>query len=223
MTSRLALAEERERRRIASLLHDDLGHSLALAQIRLGKIEQRDTTDLRIELVSVRELISEAIETTRSLTFELSSPVLYELGLEAALQSAMDRLAAATGVRFVFESDGTLARHLMPEDKRVLLYRSVRELLLNAAKHAQALEVTVTVSTVGDEVHIGVSDNGIGFDVAEVMAPTGSGVGHGLLAAAEQVRSMAGRFEMTPAPAKGTRCLIVVPLGSEYSDPIPYC
>lgn len=213
MTSQVALAEERERRRIATLLHDDVGHGLALAQIRLGKVEEDGSGDLRDALAPVRELIANAIETTRSLTFELSSPVLYELGLEAALRSAMDRLAEATGMHFDFESDRA-PRGRLTEDTRVLLYRAVRELLLNAAKHSRASCVTVTVRTMGDEAQILVTDDGVGFDVAPVLVPSGAGAGHGLLAAMEHVESVGGRLEVTSTAGTGTRGLIIAPLGS---------
>ena len=210
LTSKLSLAEERERRRIAGVLHDRLGHSLALAQIRLGKMEQRRAGDPRTDVRAVRDLIAQAIETTRSLTFELSSPILYELGLDAALESTVDRLAATTGLDFRFEGDGQ--RRPLSEDAQVLVYRCVRELLVNAAKHASARTVTLTVRTVAEEAHIRVADDGIGFDAREVMSPTGSGIGHGLLAVVHQLQSIGGSLEVRPTPGEGTVCSIVVPL-----------
>lgn len=210
LTAQLALAEENERRRIASLLHDDVGHSLALAQIRLGRMQQEGTEDVRAELAPVRELIAEAIEATRSLTFELSSPVLYELGLEAALESVVDRLAQATDVRFDFTSES--GPKPLSEDGSVLLFRSAREILLNIVKHARARCATVTVRRVRNEIRIRVTDDGVGFDVARVMDPAGSGMGHGLLSAVAQVRSLGGSLEVEAMPGAGTSCLIIAPL-----------
>jgi len=212
LASDLVLAEERTKRRIATLLHDDVGHSLALAQIRLGRIEQEGAGDTPSALGPVRDLIAEAIKATRELTFELSSPVLYELGLESALESLLDRLSTATGAQFALSNDG--APRTLHENVQVLLFRSVRELLLNAAKHAEAHRTTVTVQTAGDVVRIRVTDDGIGFDIDEGMAPGGGGTGHGLVSVEAQVRSMGGRFEVDTEPGKGTSCLIVVPLDS---------
>lgn len=212
LTRNLGLAEERERRRIAAGLHDEVGHSLALAQIQLGTLGEKLTAELRLEMASVRELIAEVIKTTRALTFDLSSPVLYELGLVAALESAADRLAEATGIDLEFVSDGKPAS--VSEDTGVLLFRSVREILLNVAKHAGAQTATLSVHTLADELQIRVADDGVGFDAANVMRPAGTGIGHGLRSATEHVQSVGGSLEVDAAPGFGTTCLIVVPLGS---------
>ncbi|MFT5431310.1 MAG: signal transduction histidine kinase [Myxococcota bacterium] len=216
LASDLVLAEERERRRIANLLHDDVGHSLALAQIRLGKMVQENAHGLSHELDPVRDLIAEAIKTTRLLTSELSSPVLYELGLDAALGSIVDRLSAATGINFDIESDGELRP--LSEDKTVLVFRSAKELLLNAAKHARAQNVTLSIRTLENQVQIRVTDDGHGFDVTETIRPGGNGIGHGLLAAAERIRSLGGTLEVDEEPTQGSSWLIVVPLGNDSGE-----
>jgi signal transduction histidine kinase len=93
----------------------------------------------------------------------------------------------------------------------VLLYRAVRELLLNVVKHAQAHQVEISVGRVGDQIRILVGDDGVGFDVsqADQLAPTG---GFGLFSIQEGLGHIGGRLEIDSAPGKGTRALLIAPL-----------
>ena len=213
LTSELALAEERERRRVARGLHDEVGHSLALARIRLESLAAGHSGEELASLLRVRDLIAEAIEGVRSLTFDLSSPVLYEVGLAAAVEGTAERIAEAAGLEVEFQGDG--GREPPEEDRRVLVFRFVRELLLNAAKHAGARSLRVTMRTVEDRVHVTVEDDGVGFDPDEVLRAAGPGVGHGLRSVAAQVRAVGGRLEVASAPGEGTACRIEVPLDGD--------
>jgi PAS domain S-box-containing protein len=210
LAAQLTLAEERERERIAAGLHDELGQILAIVKVRLaalrgstapGEIDQRTR--------EIRELLDEAIRQTRSLTFELSSPILKELGLESAIRSLSDRMDPGNDVRVHVRTD----RRPKPlsADVGVLLYRAVRELLLNVVKHAQAHQVEISVGRVGDQIRILVGDDGVGFDVsqADQLAPTG---GFGLFSIQEGLGHIGGRLEIDSAPGKGTRALLIAPL-----------
>jgi signal transduction histidine kinase len=205
------VAEEGERRRIASALHDRLGHGLALAKIKLGMLQRAERSGASAGLTGeILGLLDEAIREIRSLTFELSPPVLHELGLEPAIEDLCDRLARASRVRFYCETDPQprpLAR-----EQRILLYRGLRELLHNIVKHAQARSARVGVHRTGSEIRILVEDDGVGFDVAALPGPTDTSSGFGLFSVREGLASVGGRLEIDSAPAKGSRIALVAPL-----------
>jgi len=204
LTLESALAEERQRRRIALGLHDDVGHSLALARMKLASFVQREGGDRVSELGEIRILIDQAIEATRALTFDLSPPTLYELGLEPALESIGERLSEASGVRYEFASDG-VPKPLSPE-ANILLYRSVYELLRNVVKHASARTMRVEVARVQNRIEIVVADDGEGFDPMGLAERRGHDRGFGLFSIREQLRAIGGHLDVETAPGQGTRC-----------------
>jgi signal transduction histidine kinase len=147
------------------------------------------------------ELIDEAIAATRALTADLSSPVLYELGLEAALRSLCDRTAATLGLTVRFTVVGE-ARAL-PEGADVVLFRAARELVHNAVKHAHASRVEVELRWTADGVSLRVGDDGLGFreqDPASGATPRG----FGLLSLRQQVRALGGAMDVESTPGAGT-------------------
>ena len=147
LASSLSLAEERERRRLAVYLHDQIGHTLALANIRLGELQKSLPSQCpgfpTGELEKAGSLLEQAIRDTHSLTFKISSPILYELGLDAALEWLTEQVQKDHGISTRFISDSR-TDHL-DDDVRVLLYQAVNELLVNVVKHAQAQNVEVSI------------------------------------------------------------------------------
>ena len=211
LASGLSLAEERERRRISLVLHDQIGQTLAIARLRLGQLRDLESTDgVDRPLKEIRSLIDQAIGATRSLTFELSPPVLYELGLEAALQSLGERLGRREGIRFHFECDQEPKP--LADDKSVVLYRGGRELLYNIVKHAQAHNAWMRVARDEDCIRITVEDDGVGFDACQAAESFTAGGGFGLFSMARQLDHIGGKFEMEPSPGQGTRVVVSAPL-----------
>lgn len=212
LTMELRLAEEKERRRIAAGLHDDVGHSLALARIKLASARKGDPPVTEEVLDSVCRLIDEAIKATRSLTFELSSPVLYELGLEAALESLGERVIENNGINFVFTTDQE--PRPLSLNAKVVLYRSAEEILLNALKHSRARSVHLAVTTVEDRMEICIEDDGVGFIVPDGKPAATSGHRFGLLSVDAQLQAIGGQLQVSTAVARGTTARIVAPLGT---------
>ncbi len=211
LAAQLALVQERERRRIARGLHDVVGHSLALARMQISQLlasEPAPERQRRLEQVS--ELLAQAIEETRSLTFELSSLVLSELGLEPALQSLGERIAELRGFRFDFSTDRSPKP--LSEDAETILYRLVEELLVNAAKHSRARAIELTMRRVEGKLHIAVEDDGIGFDVSAVATKV---LGLGLAGVRQLLGHLGGRLEIDSAPGAGTRMEMIIPLEGE--------
>jgi PAS domain S-box-containing protein len=215
MATQITLAEEQRRREIAEDLHDHLGQGLALVQMRLREMQGNAVfCGLDSQIEEMRTLVEQAIRYTRSLTFELSPPALYEIGLEAALESLAEQLGRKhhllVGVR---ASDG-LPR--LREDLRVILFRSARELLLNVVKHAGASRVTVTIARSTTGVVLTVEDDGRGFAFEATPSPQSDatmvdGAHFGLFSISERLKLLGGHLGIESSPGKGTRATIEVP------------
>jgi PAS domain S-box-containing protein len=204
LSSELILTEERERRRIAAQLHDRIGQSLTLAKMRLGAARQASLSDgARSKLDEVRELLDATIHDARSLMFELSPPVLYELGFEPAVEWLAERFQERHGIPTSFEDDR--APKPLAADLRVFLFQAVQELLLNVAKHAQAKSVHLSVRRDGDQIVVGVEDDGIGCDPSRVAAVGAPDAGFGLFNIRERLGLLGGRLEVESAAGAGTR------------------
>ncbi len=210
LASELAITEERERRRLAADLHDHIGQILALSQIKLGALRQEVTSPSSQTLVNeVRDFIGQAIRYTRSLTFELGLPILYDLGLRAALEWLAEQMQERHGLPIrVHRDQGT---RLLPEAERVLVFRAVREVLTNVIKHARASRVEVSIYEKGPYLHIQVTDDGVGFDPAEI-SKAGRSSGYGLFSIRERLSSLGGHFKINSKPGRGTQVVITVPL-----------
>jgi PAS domain S-box-containing protein len=213
LTSELSLAEDRERRRIAAHLHDEIGSTLAAAKINLGQLrESEPTTEARQALSEVRLLIDTAIKSIRSLTFDLAPPVLYEVGLEPALESLADQIQERHGIQCVFEDDAQAKP--VSTDLKVVLHHAVRELLANVAKHAQASSVYVSIRRDGADVRIRVEDDGIGFEPPKSGFRVSRSGGYGLFHVGERLKHLGGRLDVESQPGHGTTVTVVAPMAA---------
>jgi PAS domain S-box-containing protein len=213
LASEMSLSEERERRRIAADLHDRTVQNLALSRIKTGALRKSlSSEEGSTILTEIQALIDQTIRDTRSLVFELSPPVLYELGFEPAIEWLTEQMEARHGVTCVVLSD----KRPKPLDKdlEVVLFQAVRELLANVGKHAKATRVKVELSRKEDSVHISVGDNGIGFDVNSIGGWGNELGGFGLFSVRERLLLLGGRLEISSAPGSGTKITLVAPLGS---------
>lgn len=206
----LVLAEEKERRRIAVGLHDDLGQALAMANIKLGQLAA-EQPDLVAEVGEVRLLLRKAITRTRTLTFELSSPILHELGLDAALENLVQQFGARADIVTHYESDDP---RQVPEKHAIIMYQAVRELLHNVQKHAAASEVSVSCAWSATDLAVSVADDGRGL--------TGDTGGlrdsFGLFNVQQRMDHLGGSFLLESAPERGTKVTLRMPLAEGGSN-----
>lgn len=213
IASELTLAEERERRRIAVDLHDRIGQTLAVSKIKLASIRERmGFPPLTEEIGEVTELIGNAIKDTRSLIFEISPPVLYDLGLEAALEWLTEQIELQHGVETVFLDDG--GEKGLDANMSVLLFQFTRELMVNAVKHARARKISLAIRRAGQTVELEVADDGIGFDVdSSSVRPSGE-AGYGLFSIRERLDHLGGHLRIDSIAGRGTRITMSVPVKS---------
>lgn len=210
LASELSLAEERERRRIAAGIHDDIAQKLAMAKFELQSLQASITnTDVSGSLKRQCQLMDQVVADARSLTFELSNPVLYQVGLEAAVESYLaERIQGQFGIKCKFKSEGPQSS--LEEDVRVVLFQAVRELLANVVKHANASTVEVYISNTKDDLRIVVQDDGVGFDPTEIGPhPSGRG-GFGLFNIRERLEYLGGNVKIESRRKNGARITMTV-------------
>ncbi len=211
LSSKLALLEERERRRIAADLHDNLGQTLAMAKIKLVALGEAVASAAGGELVKeVKTLIEESIHYTRTLTSDVSPPILYHLSFKSSIEWLVENVLEKAGLVVKLEDDGKPKN--LDDDARVLLFKAVRELMINVVKHAEAQNVRVSLRREAQRMLIEVDDDGLGFEwkVAENYAE--SQQKYGLFTIHERITYLGGRLEISPGSPAGTRVLLWVPL-----------
>jgi PAS domain S-box-containing protein len=197
-----SLAEQRERRALASDLHDDACQLLTLASLKLRAVADALGNQAAAEIQELAELLTETRRRVSSLSFELSPPLLHDVGLVAAAEW----LAESKLRRFGLVVHVAKTKELvLDEATRVTLFRALRELLVNVAKHAKVGEAQVRIWRDGDVARVSVEDSGVGFD------PEATHGGFGILALRERVLQMGGSVEIESAVGKGTRIMVSVP------------
>jgi len=220
LATELNLAEQRERQRIATELHDHLQQTLVLGKLKLGqgkRIVGAHDGYAKI-LHEIDEILSEALTYTRTLVAELSPPVLRQHGLPAGLKWLAEHMRRhEIAVTVTTPDDISIA---LPEDQTVLVFQSVRELLINASKHAGTGKAAVDVKQSDGRLIIVVRDDGAGFDLAAAAAAAAADSSNegisskfGLFSIRERMRALGGRFDIRSAPGKGTTATLILPLG----------
>ena len=207
LTLELSRAEDRERRRLAEVLHDDLQQVLAAAKFHLGMLNARVRGDAALEELTdqVGTLLKEAIGKSRNLSHELSPSVLYQSDLGETFEWLARQFEAKHGVVVHVEVRGRIDPQ--SETLRAFLYKAGREMLFNVVKHAGVTEARLRLQCVRRSVWLTISDRGCGFD-ASTLGQLG---GFGLLSIRERVQLLGGRMRMRVAAGKGSTFLISVP------------
>jgi signal transduction histidine kinase len=209
LAARLSLAEESERRRIASEVHDGIGQNLALCSIQLSRtIKSVSSDSLAQRLVEIQDIIRDIADETRSFVFELSPPILYGVGLGAAVDELTKRMGKKYHINARCEDDGQVKN--MTDDVRVLLFQMVRELLVNIVKHSRAKNMHVQIARQDKRIKIAVSDDGAGFDTG-ILNKKGSR-GFGLFSIGERLSDVDGFIEIQSKIGEGTIITLTAPL-----------
>jgi signal transduction histidine kinase len=204
IAAQLTAAEDEERRNLARALHESVGQTLTALQMELLRSPRAEEN--RAPLALVEQLIGE----TRTMTFELYPTMLDDLGLLPALHAFAERFTERTGVKTAVSEVGDPVA--LPRTLANYLFRATRELLNNVAKHARATEALIAVHWTPGSVRVSVSDDGVGFDPDEAMAPERRR-GLGLADLRERVRFLGGRFLMDSHAGRGSQVVMELPLG----------
>jgi PAS domain S-box-containing protein len=209
LASELVMTEERERKRIAVTLHDEVAQTLAAAKMRLDLLKKVTDGQASSEVVDeARDLLMQSIRETRALMTDISSPILYEMGLPAAVQNLAEQTSASYGLTVSHDVTGEFST--LGQELTIMIYQAVRELLKNVSKHSEARNVSVRVIAENTGVRTIVADDGRGFEVGDVGLPRHEG-GFGLFSIRERVKSFHGSMQIESAPGKGTVVTVALP------------
>ncbi|MDH4317877.1 MAG: histidine kinase [Desulfobulbaceae bacterium] len=214
LSSSLLNIEERERRQLAVDLHDRIGQSLSVAKMYVDSLLETCSDSGNggeQKMLKVQDLLQQTIRDTRTLTFELSPPILYELGLEAALEWLAERLLLQYELKVEVQCD--ISNQQMSASFLALIFRSIRELLMNVVRHAKASSAVITVYLRDGVLHIEVSDDGIGIDRTDMSSDKNSG-GFGLFSIRERLINIGGRVDISSSPVRGAKVALLVPVES---------
>lgn len=215
LAAQLAISEEKDRHVIATHLHDQVGHALALARMQLDAAYQlSNEPEIKEQLTVVSDTLLQVLEDNQLLMLELGSPGLHGTGLPSAISDWLDgQIANHHNLRTqVIDNlpDGRL-KTLGP-DVGAILYRNVRELVVNVVKHAQAKRVTVRLEERDANVRIVVEDDGVGFDYGAARIMGNKTGGFGLFSIEELVADLGGNLKIVSKPGKGCSAILSMPL-----------
>jgi PAS domain S-box-containing protein len=216
LTAEMQISEERERRQIAADLHDSVGQILAFSARELAALQKSASSETAESLHEVWGQLEKAIQLTRTLTFDLSPSVLYDLGFEVAIEDLIEQFSKKQNIRYGFESCREFKPLTYP--MKILLYRSVRELLINISKHAKAKTVRISLIKLNNDICITVEDDGIGIDLSLLKSGVQRPKGFGLFSIRERLAHIGGQFRMESARGRGTKVTMLAPLNLERKD-----
>jgi PAS domain S-box-containing protein len=217
LASELSATEQRSRKRMAAFLHDKIGHALALSKMKLETlIEKSEPASVRQSAEEVHALLREAIQTTRSFTFELSPPILYDLGLVPAIDWLVEEMQKREKIQTSLRKP--VLKILLADEVRNVLFEGTREVLINAIKHSRANKIDVGIDATNSMIIISVRDNGVGFDVSILDQTQTTQKSFGLYNLRERLRDVGGRLEIESQHKLGTTVRMIAPILSPTNE-----
>jgi PAS domain S-box-containing protein len=213
----LSETEDRERQRLADLLHDDLQQVLVGAAFHLEMVESRCKDDSKTAslVAKAKELISDVIARSRTLSHELSPAAFRNQGLKGGLDWLAQQMKRRHALTVELSVEGDM--DAMADSVRVLLYKAIREMLFNIVKHAQVDEAHVSVTRRDEQVEVVVRDHGKGFDV-EAVLNNKSGTGLGIFSIRERLNLLGGQLDVQSTEGAGSRFHMRIPLHSDVVE-----
>ncbi|MFI5252193.1 MAG: two-component regulator propeller domain-containing protein [Bacteroidota bacterium] len=226
MASELIETQTRERKRLAAYLHDSIGQALSVARMKVDAVThavsivraKSDRIDgsldmpeeALVHLDSLSNLIRTSINETRALTFELSPPILFDLGLVPALDWLIGEMERQHGLAGRLRNSA--GKFLLADAARDTLFEGTREILMNVIKHARAQHVDVDVALDNSSVTITVRDDGIGFDLVAMKQQLLEKKSFGLDHLTRRLNDLGGKIEIVSECGKGTCVRLVAPI-----------
>jgi signal transduction histidine kinase len=210
LLTRLALAQEDERRRIARELHDQLGQQLTALRITLELLKSRigEGTELRVQIETLEQLALQLDEDVGFRVWELRPIALDELGLPEAVTSYAQRWSQHTGIPVRLHTTRSTDEPLT-SDVKITVYRLAQEALNNVAKHARADHVDVVLERRSEHVSLIIEDNGVGFDASNAET---TGKGLGLVGMRERAALVGAQLQIESRPGGGTTVIVRAPV-----------
>lgn len=210
LKSQLLMSEEKERKRMASHIHDQIGQDLLVTKLKLQKLRSNSLTGSKFKTVGqIIGIMDGIVNKTREMTSEMGSPILYELGLKEAVSEFVKKMGTSSDICFYCDFNGQPAK--ANPDSLALMYRCTCELIVNSVKHSEAESVVVAIKKTDDRVSVTVRDDGVGFDMASKRQGSGKGTGNGLSGMKESLAEIGGNVEIFSNPGECTEVIIKAP------------
>ncbi|MBI5303706.1 MAG: GAF domain-containing sensor histidine kinase [Chloroflexi bacterium] len=213
LLERAVAAQEEERKRIARELHDETGQMLTALAVGLGAVEQTVATDppkAERQVGELKNVTMRAIENLRQFVSDLRPSLLDDMGLVSAVRWYMQQFSERMNVPANFEVVGTKRR--LPTQVETVLFRIAQEALNNVGRHARAKHANVKLAFGADKVTLVVDDDGVGFEVNQVMGKYPVRRAWGLLGVQERVELVGGKFTIESEPGCGTKLIVEIPV-----------
>jgi len=207
------MAEEKARRRLAITLHDKLGQALVLANFKTNELNKQTTNSEHKKMIDeITSSLEEAINESRNITYELSPPVLYEMGLVPAISWKLEEIEQSNKIKTSLLDQSK--SYELEEKVQIILFRTISELLQNVIKHSKAQNVNVTIRLLKNFYRITVADDGVGFDWEAMRDKAISQKKFGLFSIMERIRYIGGEVNIDAVPNKGTKVVIDIPISN---------
>lgn len=220
LASELSLAEARERREIASDLHDHIGQALAFVFQKVSMLRGNSIfSGMEDEFAEIISILEQTIRYTRNLTVEISPPVLYELGLAPAIDWLAERALRRYKLKVVSFQSGRPSE--MADDVKVFIFKAIQELINNVSRHASADKVKIHTIWREKDFEVVVSDDGRGFDTSMLEKGLSGNCCFGLFNIRERLSYIGGTLTIKSSSRKGTQVSITAPYkttGGEEDD-----
>lgn len=199
LSLQLSAVEEKERARLAEVLHDTIVQTLALVKMQLDRAGL-EWPEARLH--EIARLVEKSISEARTLMYDISPSVILDLGLIDALEWFVESMRKKHGLDIDLIADDGV--EVKGDDVKLILFNAVRELIMNAAKHAHASQLTITLARGEGDILISVEDDGRGFDPSQAQPQSGEMIHFGLLNIRHRIGHIGGSVEITSALGKGT-------------------
>jgi len=214
LASELALADEKEKHRVAVQMREMSAQTLIASKVKLEMLSKSMSSEEFRKIVD--DVCQMLIATTRdlqSLSLEINSPTLYELGFEKGVACLVEeQIDSKSAIKSNFEDDGQVKP--LSNDVKILLFRSVRELLSNVIEHSHAQNVKVSIRKLGSQIKVRIEDDGVGFSPSEMAQRKGKQQGFGHFSIGARLRELGGYLEIDSMPEQGCRVTMTAPLTS---------
>ncbi len=211
LSIQLSKAEENQRRQLASQLHESVSQELFVAQLKLNVLEKvlNDPKHSR-QLDEIKDQIVKSIREIKSITYDLSPTVLYDLGLKEAVEA----LSKSIEVNYCLTAKARFIGHLedLDEEIKIIIYRVIKEIIHNVIKHARASSIAINIDNTNNRLCVDVIDNGVGFDTGRLSEGQYTDKGFGLFDIREKINHLGGHLSIHSTPGSGTRIGLVIPL-----------
>jgi len=215
LASELALVDEKGKHRIAVQIREKAAQNLVASKMKLETLSKSmSSEEFRNTVDEVCRLLSATTRDLQSLSLEINSPVLYEMGFEEGVACLVEeQIDSKSAIESKFEDDGQVKP--LSDDVKILLFRSVRDLLSNVIKHSHAQNVKVSIRKVGNRIKVRIEDDGVGFSPSEIAQRKGKQQGSGHFSIGVRLRELGGYLEIDSKPEQGCRVTMTAPLTSD--------